>query len=108
MGPMPPDEAIPEITVLRLTIDRILTLTEVCEDEDRRVKLYNSLFLGAQRLITAMRTQSILCGEDKELLTAFWDAMELFRREQKFKNLTRTRCFPECNCLLGRYGTISS
>ncbi len=82
MDCLPPLEATQEIHLLRLTLDRILTLIETCQDEDRRVKLYNSLYLGAQRLITALRTQTILGGEDKELLTAFWDAMELFRREQ--------------------------
>ncbi len=82
MGHMPPLEALQEIHMLRITLDRILSLIEDCQDEDRKVKLYNSLYLGSQRLITTMRAQTLLAGEDKEILTAFWDAMELFRREQ--------------------------
>ena len=80
---MPPLESEHEIHMLRSTIDRILSLIEQCEDEDRKLKLYSALFLGTQRLSNAMRTQTLLVGDNKELLTSFWEAVELFRREHK-------------------------
>jgi hypothetical protein len=80
---MSPMESEHEIHMLRATIDRILSMIETCDDEDRKVKLYNALFLGTQRLSNAMRTQSLLVGDNKELLTSFWEAVELFRREHK-------------------------
>ena len=81
LGKMSTGESQHEIHMLRAAIDRILTLIEQCEDEDRKIKLYNALFMATQRLSNAMRTQFILVGDNKELLTSFWEAVELFRRE---------------------------
>ena len=78
---MPPLESIHEIHMLRTRLHHLLSLIEDCEDDDRRVKLYNSLFTGSQRLLTAMRTQTILVGDNKELLTDFWNALRLFQEE---------------------------
>ena len=61
----------------------ILSMIETCEDEDRKVRLLNSLFIGSQRLANAMRTHSLIVGENKELLSSFWEAVEAFRRERK-------------------------
>jgi hypothetical protein len=80
---MPPTGSEHEINLLRLTIDRILSLIEKCEDEDRKIKLYQTLLLATQRLSTAMRTQSLIVGDHKELLTTFWEAIERFREEHK-------------------------
>ena len=79
---IPSLEALDEIDMLRSTLDHILVRIEECEDEDRRVRLYNSLFTGTQRLLTAMRTHTILVGDNQELLTTFWDAIELFRKDR--------------------------
>jgi hypothetical protein len=79
---MPPLESLPEIYMLRAQLDDILTLIANCDDEDRRIKLYNALFTGAHRLSSAMRTHSILVGKDQELLTTFWEALDLFRKER--------------------------
>ncbi len=78
----PPLEAFDEINMLRSTLDQILIRIEDCEDEDRRVKLYNALFTGTQRLLAAMRTHTILVGDNQELLTSFWQAIALFRKEK--------------------------
>ena len=78
---MPPLESLSEIHMLRLTLDRILALIDECEDDDRKVKLYNALYTGAQRLTAAMRTHTLLVGRDQELLTTFWEAVELFRQQ---------------------------
>ena len=78
---MPPLESLSEIHMLRLALDRILELIQDCDDDDRRVKLYNALFTGAQRLSAAMRTHAILVGRDQELLTTFWEAVALFRQK---------------------------
>ena len=78
-------ESLHEIHLLRLTIDKVLSMIETCEDDDRRVKLYNTLYQGVQRLMTAMRTQSILVGDSQEILTSFWEAVELFRKENYLK-----------------------
>ena len=83
LGRMSITESEHEIHLLRTTIDRILSLIEKCQDEDRRIKLYNTLFVATQRLSTAMRTQSLLVGDNKELLLSFWEAIEQFRREHK-------------------------
>ena len=83
LAQMQPMESEHEIHMLRASIDRILSLIETCEDEDRKVKLYNTLFTATQRLSNAMRTQSLIVGDNKELLTSFWEAVELFRREHK-------------------------
>jgi hypothetical protein len=32
--------------------------------------------------MSAMRTQNLLVGEDKQLLSSFWEALDLYRREQ--------------------------
>ena len=80
---MPPTASEHEIALLRATIDRILSLIEKCEDEDRKIKLYQTLLLATQRLSTAMRTQSLIAGDHKELLTTFWQAIERFREEHK-------------------------
>ena len=79
----PPLEAFDEINMLRSTLDHLLELIADCEDEDRKVKLYNALYTGTQRLLAAMRTHTILVGDNQELLTSFWEAVELFRREHK-------------------------
>ena len=79
---MPPLESLPEIYMLRAQLDDILTLIANCDDEDRRIKLYNALFTGAHRLSAAMRTHSILVGKDQELLTTFWEALDLFCKER--------------------------
>ena len=79
---MPPLESLPEIYMLRAQLDGILTLIADCEDEDRRIKLYNALFTGAHRLSLAMRTHTLLVGKDNELLTTFWEALDLFRKER--------------------------
>src|SRR5512143_3117737 len=78
-------ESIHEIHLLRLTIEKVLSLIETCQDDDRRVKLYNTLYQGVQRLMTAMRTNSIIVGDNQEILTSFWEAVELFRREHNLK-----------------------
>ena len=77
---MPPLESLHEIHMLRSTLDRILTMIESCDDEDRKVKLLNALFLGSQRLANAMRTHTLLVGNNQELLTSFWQAVESFRK----------------------------
>ena len=79
---MPPLESLPEIHMLRLQLDDLLTLIRDCDDEDRRIKLYNALFTGTQRLTAAMRTHTLLVGKDQQLLTTFWEALELFRQER--------------------------
>jgi hypothetical protein len=79
---MPPLESLPEIYMLRAQLDDILTLITKCEDEDRRIKLYNALFTGAHRLTTAMRTHTLLAGKDQEMLNTFWEAVDLFRKER--------------------------
>ncbi len=79
---MPPLESLPEIYMLRAQLDDILSLIENCQDEDRKIKLYSALFTGTQRLTTAMRTHTLLVGKDQELLTTFWEALELFRQER--------------------------
>ena len=68
--------------MLRAQLDDILTLISNCDDEDRRIKLYNALFTGAHRLTTAMRTHTLLVGKDQELLNTFWEAVDLFRKER--------------------------
>ena len=85
MEQMPAMESLHEIHLLRLTIEKILSMIETCEDDDRRVKLYNTLYQGVQRLMTAMRTQSILVGDSQEILTSFWEAVDLFRKEKNLK-----------------------
>jgi len=85
MEQMPAMESLHEIHLLRLTIDKVLSTIETCEDDDRRVKLYNTLYLGVQRLMSAMRTQSILVGDSQEILTSFWEAVDLFRKENNLK-----------------------
>ena len=74
--------ALDEIWMLRSTLDRILDLIDASDDPAQKVKLYNSLYLGSLRLMTAMRTHTILVGEDKQLLTSFWEALDLFRKER--------------------------
>jgi len=82
MQAMPALESLDEIFMLRSTLDRILSLIEDSDDPDRKIKLFNSLYLGSQRLMTAMRTHNLLVGDDKQLLTSFWEALELFRKER--------------------------
>ena len=79
---MPPLESLPEIYMLRAQLDDLLTLISNCEDEDRRIKLYNALFTGAHRLTAAMRTHTLLVGKDQELLNTFWEAVDLFRKDR--------------------------
>ena len=74
-------EALDEITMLRSSLDHILALIENCDDPDRKVRLYNSLFTGTQRLLAAMRTHTVLVGDNQELLTTFWEAVELYRKK---------------------------
>jgi hypothetical protein len=74
-------EALDEITMLRSSLDHILALIEDCDDPDRKVRLYNSLFTGTQRLLAAMRTHTVLVGDNQELLTTFWEAVELYRKK---------------------------
>src|SRR4030042_357588 len=78
-----------EINMLRATIDRLLKLIDQCDDEDRRVKLYNALYTGTQRLLAAMRTHTILVGDNQELLTSFWEAVALFRKDKGIQEVTR-------------------
>ena len=78
---MPPLESLHEIYMLRDKLDTLCTLIEECEDEDRRVKLYNSLFTGTQRLLFAMRTHITLVGDNQEVLTDFWKALAAFQDE---------------------------
>lgn len=78
---MPPLQSLHEIYLLRAALDSILTLIEECEDEDRRVKLYNSLFNGMQRLLLAMHTHTYPVGDNQEALTDFWKAFEAFQDE---------------------------
>jgi hypothetical protein len=82
MGAMPLLESLDEILMLRSTLERLLSLIDGCDDPDRIIKLYNSLYLGSQRLMIAMRTHTLLVGEDKQLLTSFWEALDLFRKER--------------------------
>ena len=82
MEGVPSLEALDEIWMLRSTLDRILDLIDASDDPAQKVKLYNSLYLGSLRLMTAMRTHTILVGEDKQLLTSFWEALDLFRKER--------------------------
>ena len=79
---MPPLESLPEIYMLRDQLDHLLSLIAECDDEDRRIKLYNALFTGAHRLTAAMRTHTLLVGKDQELLNTFWEAVDLFRKER--------------------------
>jgi hypothetical protein len=82
---MPPMESIHEVHLLRLTLEKILSMIESCDDPDRLIKLYNTLYLGSQRLMTAMRTNNILVGDNQEVLTSFWEAVELYRKEHDLK-----------------------
>jgi hypothetical protein len=84
----PPLEAFDEINMLRATIDRLLKLIDQCDDEDRRVKLYNALYTGTQRLLAAMRTHTILVGDNQELLTSFWEAVSMFRKDKGIQDIT--------------------
>ena len=77
----PPLEALDEIKMLRSALDRILLLIDECPDEGIRIKLYNSLFTGTQRLLAAMRTHTVLVADSEELLASFWDAVALFRKD---------------------------
>ncbi len=79
---MPPLESLPEIYMLRAQLDDLLSLIANCQDEDRKIKLYAALFTGTQRLTAAMRTHTLLVGKDQQLLTTFWEALELFRKER--------------------------
>jgi len=81
LGDMPALESLHEIHMLRAKLEDILTLIEDCADEDRRVKLYNSLFTGTQRLLFAMRTHTHLVGDNREILMDFWKALEAFQDE---------------------------
>ena len=81
LGDMPALESLHEIHMLRAKLEDILTLIEECGDEDRRVKLYNSLFTGTQRLLFAMRTHTHLVGDNREILMDFWKALEAFQDE---------------------------
>ena len=83
----PPLEAFDEINMLRATLDHILELITACEDEDRRVRLYNALYTGTQRLLAAMRTHTILVGDNQELLTSFWEAVSLFRKDKGIQDI---------------------
>jgi hypothetical protein len=74
--------------MLRATIDRLLKLIDQCDDEDRRVKLYNALYTGTQRLLAAMRTHTILVGDNQELLTSFWEAVAMFRKDKGIQDIT--------------------
>ena len=85
LGAMPPLDSMHEIYMLRAQLDDILSLLERCEDEDRRVKLYNSLFTGTQRLLSAMRTHNIIVGDSGEVLTDFWQGLKLFQKEVGLK-----------------------
>jgi hypothetical protein len=85
----PPLEAFDEINMLRATIDRLLKLIDQCDDEDRRVKLYNALYTGTQRLLAAMRTHTILVGDNQELLTSFWEAVAMFRKDKGIQDVTK-------------------
>jgi len=82
LGVMPPLESLHEIHLLRTLLADLVVLIDECQDEDRRVKLYNSIFTGTQRLLFAMRTQTFLAGDNRELLTDFWQALALFQDEQ--------------------------
>ena len=79
---MPPLELLPEIYMLRAQLDDLLSLIANCHDEDHKIKLYNALFTGTQRLTAAMRTHTLLVAKDPQLLTTFWEALELFRKER--------------------------
>jgi hypothetical protein len=85
----PPLEAFDEINMLRATLDGLLVLIADCEDEDRKVKLYNALYTGTQRLLAAMRTHTILVGDNQELLTSFWEAVAMFRKDKGIQELTK-------------------
>ena len=78
--------------MLRSTLDEILKLIAECDDEDRRVKLYNALYTGTQRLLTAMRTHTILVGDNQELLTSFWEAVAMFRKDKGIAHPGSNRC----------------
>ena len=82
LGDMPPLESLQEIHMLRIGLDSVLSLILTCEDDDRKIRLYNSLFTGTQRLLAAMRTQTFLVGDNKEILTDFWNALKLYQDEQ--------------------------
>jgi hypothetical protein len=85
LGKMSPMDSIHEVHLLRLTLEKVLSMIESCEDEDRLIKLYNTLYQGTQRLMTAMRTNSLLLGDNQEILTSFWEAVEIYRREHDLK-----------------------
>jgi hypothetical protein len=86
----PPLEAFDEINMLRATLDGLLVLIADCEDEDRKVKLYNALYTGTQRLLAAMRTHTILVGDNQELLTSFWEAVAMFRKDKGIEEITKS------------------
>jgi hypothetical protein len=79
---MPLLDSAQEIQMLRASLDKILSMIEGAQDEERKLKLFNSLFLGAQRLANAMRTQTLIMGDNREVLTSFWEALEAFRKEK--------------------------
>ncbi|HEY6007868.1 MAG TPA: hypothetical protein VIU40_06045 [Geobacteraceae bacterium] len=79
---MPPLESLHEIYLLRSRLGRLIGLIDRCKDEDRLVKLYNSLFTGIQRLLFAMRTHTFLVGDNREQLIDFWNALKLYQDEK--------------------------
>jgi hypothetical protein len=85
LGAMPPLQSLHEIYMLRAQLDDIITLLKSCQDEDRKVKLYNSLFTGTQRLLSAMRTHTVLVGDGDEMLTDFWKGLAMFQKEVGLK-----------------------
>jgi hypothetical protein len=82
LGDMPPLESLNEIHMLRIGLDGVLSLILTCEDQDRKIKLYNALFSGTQRLLSAMRTHAVLVGDNVELLSDFWNALALYQDEK--------------------------
>ena len=81
----PPLQALDEIKMLRSALDKLLVLIEDCPDEGTKIKLFNSLFTGTQRLLAAMRTHTLLVADSEELLTSFWEAVALFRKDHNLE-----------------------
>ena len=77
-----PLETHQEISALRIIIDRILGDLDECRDEDRRVRLYNSFSLAAQRLASLMRIQKLLADGDGPLFTTIYDLIRAVNASQ--------------------------
>ncbi len=77
-----PLETHQEISALRIIIDRILGDLDQCQDEDRRVRLYNSFSLAAHRLASLMRIQKLLVDDEGAVFTTIYDLIRAVNGRQ--------------------------